>query len=163
MENEIPRYNKIIDFIKDCEIENPRILDLGCGFGSLSKYLKAADFSNLLGVDLYDTAIAMAKKKKYLKSEFIVSDIQKFSTDQKFDIIVLNEVIYYLDDYNKTVLNLKKLFKYKEGFFIVSIYGIREDIIKKLSESYDLIKTEKVVRTDNKAWGVSLFKVNLNN
>ena len=161
IENEIPRYTKIVDFINYCYINNPKILDLGCGFGSLCKYLKEDDFSSLLGLDLSDTAIAKAKKRKYLNSNFIVADIQKFEVTEKFDIIILNEVIYYLDNYIETLSNLSKFFKNGNGYFIISIYGVREDIIKSISGKYELIKTEKVLKVDNNAyWGITLFRNN---
>lgn len=159
IENENPRYNKIVEHINSCNINNPKILDLGCGFGSLSKYLKTDDFSNLLGVDLSDTAIAKAKKKGYSNTNFIVSDIQKFETNEKFDIIILNEVIYYLDDYIGTLSKLSNFFKNENGYFIISIYGVREDIIKNIATKYELIKTDKVLKVDNNAnWGITSFK-----
>ncbi|WP_298304111.1 class I SAM-dependent methyltransferase [Flavobacterium sp.] len=161
IENQNTRYNKIVEHVNYCNINNPKILDLGCGFGSLCKYLNEDDFSSLLGVDLSDTAIAKAKKKKYSNTNFIVADIQKFETNEKFDIIILNEVIYYLDDYLETLSRFSKFFKNENGYFIISIYGVREDIIEKVSTQYELIKTDKVLKVDNNAyWGITLFKYN---
>lgn len=113
IENEFPRYTKIVEHINYCDINKPKILDLGCGFGSLCKYLKEDNFSSLLGVDLSDTAIIKAKKKGYNNANFFVADIQKFETNEKFDIIILNEVIYYLDDYIETLSKLSNFFKMK--------------------------------------------------
>lgn len=161
IENQNTGYNKIVEHVNYCNINNPKILDLGCGFGSLCKYLNEDDFSSLLGVDLSDTAIAKAKKKKYSNTNFIVADIQKFETNEKFDIIILNEVIYYLDDYLETLSRFSKFFKNENGYFIISIYGVREDIIEKVSTQYELIKTDKVLKVDNNAyWGITLFKYN---
>lgn len=161
IENQNTRYNKIVEHVNYCNINNPKILDLGCGFGSICKYLNEDDFSSLLGVDLSDTAIAKAKKKKYSNTNFIVADIQKFETNEKFDIIILNEVIYYLDDYLETLSRFSKFFKNENGYFIISIYGVREDIIEKVSTQYELIKTDKVLKVDNNAyWGITLFKYN---
>jgi predicted TPR repeat methyltransferase len=127
----------------------------------LCKYLNEDDFSSILGVDLSDTAIAKAKKKEYSNSNFIIADIQKFETNEKFDIIILNEVIYYLDDYLEALSNFSKFFKNENGYFIISIYGVREDIIEKVSTKYELIKTDKVLKVDNNAyWGITLFKYN---
>ncbi|HAH53971.1 MAG TPA: hypothetical protein DCM02_01455, partial [Flavobacterium sp.] len=72
----------------------------------------------------------------------------------------LNEVIYYLDNYIETLSNLSNFFKNGNSYFIISIYGVREDIIKIISEQYELIKTEKVLKVDNNAnWGVTLFRI----
>ena len=161
IENQSIRYNKIVEHVNYCNINNPKILDLGCGFGSLCKYLNEDDFSSLLGVDLSDTAIAKAKKKEYSNSNFIIAVIQKVETNEKFDIIILNEVIYYLDDYLVALSNFSKFFKNENSYIIISIYGVREDIIEKVSTKYELIKTDKVLKVDNNAyWGITLFKYN---
>jgi 2-polyprenyl-3-methyl-5-hydroxy-6-metoxy-1,4-benzoquinol methylase len=161
IENENTRYTKIVEHINYCGINKPKILDLGCGFGSLCKYMSDDNFSSLLGIDLSDTAITKAKKKGYNKTVFFVADIQKFETNEKFDVIILNEVIYYLDNYIETLSKLSKFFKNENGFFIISIYGVREDIIKNVTIQYELIKTDKVLKVDNNAyWGITLFKYN---
>ncbi|MCZ8197540.1 MAG: class I SAM-dependent methyltransferase [Flavobacterium sp.] len=159
IDKETSRYLKIVEFVKEIDIEKPDILDLGCGFGSLRKNIKIEDFSNFLGIDLSDTAIYQAKKKKYENTKFLVSDIQRYSSNEKYDVIVFNEVIYYLDNYMETLKHYSNFFKDGNGYFIISIYGIGQNIIDDISKEYQLIKTENVHKKDNIAyWGITLFK-----
>ena len=159
MGDEENRYNAIVEFIKATKIEKPRILDLGCGYGALCKYLNANDYSYFFGVDLSDTAIFKARKRKYHNSKFVVSDIQKFDLDEKFDVIVFNEVLYYLDNPMKSVERFEK--NNENLYFIFSFYGGREDLINELAQKYQLINKQLVIKKENQAnWGISIFKVN---
>ncbi|RAR75470.1 class I SAM-dependent methyltransferase [Flavobacterium aciduliphilum] len=158
MDEENLRYSKIVDLIKGCEFKNLKILDLGCGYGSLNKYLKGVNYEFILGVDLSSNAISRAKKESFINSKFIVSDIQQFTPEEKFDIIIFNEVLYYLDDQMKI---LRRYSKYLNdgGYFIFSFYGIREDLIQEISEEYQLKRKEVVKQSEKVFWGITLFKV----
>ena len=159
MGQESKRYATIVNFIKDTKIVNPSILDLGCGYGSLYEYINENEISHYLGVDLSDTAIYKARKNKHTKSSFTVADIQKFETIEKFDIIIFNEVLYYLDNPFESVIRFDANFK-KNGFYIFSFYGERNDLKEMLAARYELIKNEVVIKEINKNWGINLFKVN---
>jgi predicted TPR repeat methyltransferase len=153
------RYNSIIELIKSCEIQNLKILDLGCGYGSLNHYLKKIEYEFCLGIDLSSNAISKAKKGNYKNSSFIVADIHQFKTEEKFDIIIFNEVLYYLDNQMEIV---KKYSNYlsSKGYFIFSFYLVKEDLILELNNNYKLIKTEVVKQSENVFWGISLYKGN---
>ncbi|MEI7508279.1 MAG: methyltransferase domain-containing protein [Flavobacterium sp.] len=151
------RYNAIVDLIKSCEIQNLKILDLGCGYGSLSNYLKNTEYEFCLGIDLSSNAISKAKKENYKNAKFLVADIHQFKTEEKFDVIIFNEVLYYLDNQMEIV---KKYSNYlnNEGYFIFSFYLVKEDLILELNNNYKLIKTEVVKQAENVFWGISLYK-----
>ena len=57
MGKESKRYATIVDFIRETKIINPKILDLGCGYGALYDYLDENEISEYLGIDLSDSAI----------------------------------------------------------------------------------------------------------
>ncbi len=159
MGKEASRYIQIIRFIEETNILMPRILDLGCGYGSLYQYLDENTIEQYVGVDLSDTAIYKAKKKNQKKAHYYVADIQNFNLDQNFDIIVFNEVLYYLDNPIKSVARFDSNVS-KNGFYIFSFFGEREDLKEKLSYSYNLIKTKSIlVENDKRSWGISLFKI----
>jgi 2-polyprenyl-3-methyl-5-hydroxy-6-metoxy-1,4-benzoquinol methylase len=77
------------------------ILDLGCAGGTLALRLDAG-FRHYHGVDISDVAIAKAKenleaaRRPHLEHELQVSEIGEFNTSRQFDVIVFNEVLYYL-------------------------------------------------------------------
>lgn len=158
MGNEKKRYDVIVNLIKESVIESPRILDLGCGYGALNQYLNVNDYSYLLGIDLSSNAIQRAKDKNYPNTHFQVADIHQFSTIQKFNIIIFNEVLYYLDNQSEIVARFSNYF-IKNGFFIFSFYGIREDLIAELANSYILVKKEIISQSDEVIWGICLYKV----
>jgi len=152
------RYDKIVEFIKSCEIEKVTILDLGCGYGALNRYLASEKYEYCLGVDLSKNAISKAKKQKYKKSSFLVADIHKFIPNKKFDIIIFNEVLYYLDNQMEVVEKYAKYLN-DDGYFIFSFYKIRADLTQDLNKRYELLKTDIVNQSDSVYWGISLYKV----
>jgi 2-polyprenyl-3-methyl-5-hydroxy-6-metoxy-1,4-benzoquinol methylase len=85
-----------------------RILELGCGGGSLLKALREAGWQgHYCGSDISEAAIRGASKiEKNGNSSWIVSDIESFASDLKWDVIALVEVIYYVKiDQVSAVLN----------------------------------------------------------
>ncbi len=147
MGNEKQRYATIVTFIKESGIDKPKILDLGCGYGALNQYLNENDYGYLEGIDLSCNAIQRAKDKNYPNAEFQVADIHQFIPNEKFDIIVFNEVLYYLDNQLEIVSKFSNYFN-DEGYFIFSFYGIREDLIAELENTYTLVKKEVISQSD---------------
>lgn len=159
MGSEADRYNAIVSLIRRCAIPEPRILDLGCGYGALMQYLKPEDYSYCLGVDLSDTAIMKARKQKYPKCDFRVGDIHRFTPPGTFDIILFNEVLYYLD--NRTEVAVRYAgYAQPNGYMIVSLYDLKESIVADLSQEFTFVETRVVHDNDRHVvWGINLFKL----
>ncbi|WP_395054134.1 class I SAM-dependent methyltransferase [Flavobacterium sp.] len=157
MGNEEKRYNTIVDFIKETQINKPSILDLGCGYGALNSYLETEKYGSFLGIDLSSIAIQRAKNANYLNSEFLSADIHQFQPKQKFDIIIFNEVLYYLDNQLEIVEKYANYFN-QTGYFIFSFYGIRQDLIDSLEEKYVLVKKEVISQSETIFWGICLYR-----
>ncbi len=158
MGSEKKRYDVIVDLIKFSKIDSPKILDLGCGYGALNQYLNQNEYDFLLGIDLSSNAIQRAKDKNYPNSKFQIADIHQFIPDEKFDVIIFNEVLYYLDNQLEIVERFSKYFNEK-GFFIFSFYGIREDLIQELGKSYTLVKKEVINQSESVFWGICMYEV----
>ena len=94
---EVGRYAVIIGY---CRFFKPdaSILDVGCGEGVLLERLKNAGYVHYVGIDISQNAIARAKGKDHLYAEFHCSTAEAYVPARKFDIIVFNEVLYYLKD-----------------------------------------------------------------
>jgi 2-polyprenyl-3-methyl-5-hydroxy-6-metoxy-1,4-benzoquinol methylase len=75
-----------------------RILELGCGQGSLLKGLRRAGWQGqYCGVDISAAAIRVASEfENGANSSFIVSDIESFDSNQKWDVIAMIESVYYV-------------------------------------------------------------------
>lgn len=81
-----------------------RVLDVGCAFGDLAHALDPGGLEAYLGVDLSDRAIEAAQRRpappaSTATRRFVTADLRAFSPgpDERFDVIVFNEVLYYLN------------------------------------------------------------------
>jgi SAM-dependent methyltransferase len=75
----------------------PAILDVGCGTGLLRERLGDSAFSSYVGVDISETAVARASAAGHPRSRFVVGDAATLDLG-RFDVVVLNEVLYYAPD-----------------------------------------------------------------
>ncbi|MGJ0630393.1 class I SAM-dependent methyltransferase, partial [Xenorhabdus bovienii] len=67
------------------------VLDLACGYGLFSRKFKKLGASNVIGVDISDKMIQIAKNKsrQYQDGiEFHIRDVCKMESFGKFDLIV---------------------------------------------------------------------------
>lgn len=92
------------------------LLDVGCGVGTMADYLPTLDYT---GVDISHKALAIAQNRH--SGTFICSDAEGFHIYKKFDVILFNETLYYLED------PLEQLARYREflsdgGSIIVSVW-----------------------------------------
>jgi 2-polyprenyl-3-methyl-5-hydroxy-6-metoxy-1,4-benzoquinol methylase len=158
-EIETVRYQKIVDYITQFGSKNPSILDLGCGEGILCERMKNSNYSYFLGMDFSSVSITNANNLKLKNSEFICADIHSFQPKQKFDIIVFNEVFYYIHDTEKqNVLNRMIECLNPDGIIVTSIY--REGLacwnyFKNLKQlGFETITTDN----DKTYWKVGVYK-----
>lgn len=95
------RHRTIFSLLKKFGLRsNSSVLEIGCGIGTLTSLM--ANFLNdgkIVAVDISPQSIDIAKKiicKKFSNIEFIVSDMQNFSHENKFDFIVLPDVLEHI-------------------------------------------------------------------
>jgi SAM-dependent methyltransferase len=72
----------------------PSVLDVGCAGGTLATQLSG--FSRYLGTDVSRHAIEYGRKASLANVGLQAIDLRVFETDQRWDVIVFNEVLYYL-------------------------------------------------------------------
>jgi len=91
-------YNATYDFICDAmDKANPKILEIGCGPGNITKYLlsKRPDF-DIFGIDIAPKMIELAKKNNPT-ARFSVMDSRKIDQiKEKYDAIVCGFCLPYL-------------------------------------------------------------------
>ncbi len=115
------RMTYILDQINNRNIKNMKILDVGCGGGIICEPLARLG-AKVTGVDFSPNNIKVAKihsKKNKLKINYIYKDIEKTKLDEKFDIILMFEVLEHLDNWKKTIKKIKKNLN-KNGIIIIS-------------------------------------------
>jgi len=125
------RMTYILEQINNRKIKNLKILDVGCGGGIICEPLARLG-AKVTGIDFAPNNIKAAKihsKKNKLKINYIYKDIEKSKLDEKFDLILMFEVLEHLDNWKKTIKNVKKNLN-KNGIIIIST--INRNLISKL-------------------------------
>ena len=95
----------IIDYLNGISGTFKSVLELGCGFGRITKLL-LSNYSNIteyLAVDISPHQIENAKNllsfmnlSDKVKLDFMVSDIQSLNLDKKYDLVILSEVLLHI-------------------------------------------------------------------
>ncbi|MFN4145378.1 MAG: class I SAM-dependent methyltransferase [Runella sp.] len=119
--NELSRFSVIVGYTQFLK-PNAKILEIGAGEGYLQQRFDKTKYSLYYSTDASDVAIANGKKHEDEKTKYLVADMNTYQPDQKFDVIIINEAIYYGGSVDK-VLNRFNPYLNPEGIFIVSING----------------------------------------
>ena len=110
------RVSYIIDKIKElkeCDLKEMSILDVGCGGGILSESMARVG-ANVTGIDACEKNINVAQlhaEKVGLNIEYKHGSVEELASDKKYDVILLMEVVEHVDNleffFKKTVELLK--------------------------------------------------------
>ena len=118
------RFEKCKNLIKDVinVTKENKSLEIACGDGFFSnEYLKC--FScKCLGVDISEVAIEKGRKK-YLQVDFLCDSLPNLEkVNGKYDLISVNEVLYYLS-YEEQIMSLKRIAELckDDGYVIVTV------------------------------------------
>lgn len=127
---------------EQCDIkDNEEVLELGCGDGALwernREKLKSA---SVLVTDISDGMIKDVKKNLSGLKRFTyqVMDAQHINAkDESFDVVIANHLLFYLEDLNKALKEIKRVLK-PGGRLICSTYGSEHmKEINELVSEYD--------------------------
>lgn len=107
---------------------NKKVLEVGCGTGSIICSLNP---KYGLGIDISPKMIAVAKAKFKInkKLKFKTTSIEKFKTNQKFDFIVMADVIEHLDHPNYSIRAISRIMTQKTKFIITMANPAWEQIL----------------------------------
>ena len=125
-------------------IAQPSILDVGCSGGTLICALNS--FARYSGVDVSSVAISAAKQMasdgfsdRLDQIDFQAADLQQFNPSSTFDVIIFNEVLYYLNT-NQAVTEVARYAKSlnKGGLIVISLKddGKSHAILKLLTRKF---------------------------
>lgn len=90
----------LVDYLKGISPPFATVLELGCGFGRVTKLLLSNfDVREYVAADLSPDQVENAKA--YLgdmagRVKFFVSDIQGFQNDKKYDLVIVSEVLMHV-------------------------------------------------------------------
>lgn len=128
---------------------NGDILDLGCGSGRIGVNLELNRYSRYVGVDVSDVAISRAQaccgtdKQRRKKNVYVVSDISLYDTEQKFDVVLFQESIYYIrKPCLRKVLDKYISFLKEKGVVIVRIWDKykHRSIVRLIENNYNVLE-----------------------
>jgi 2-polyprenyl-6-hydroxyphenyl methylase/3-demethylubiquinone-9 3-methyltransferase len=121
--DEMARYSVLTGYVRwigRSRAVPPRLLDVGCGTGLLRSALVGVQWSEYVGVDVSDRAIAEAAARPSERSRFVVGDVMTLDLG-RFDIVVANEVLYYAADPRAFLHRLRACLA-PGGYLLVSMW-----------------------------------------
>jgi SAM-dependent methyltransferase len=108
------------------KIKNGKVLDVGCGFGGTLEYLKLQGFKALSGIDINGDSITYAKTK-YKDINFTILDaLQADHLDDKFDLIIMFNSSYAIENKAKLFQALGKVANLS-AILVIFDYAIESD------------------------------------
>jgi 2-polyprenyl-3-methyl-5-hydroxy-6-metoxy-1,4-benzoquinol methylase len=157
---ELARYSVIAGYCRQLK-PAARVLDVGCGTGVLAQWLSSASISSYVGVDLSSVAIEQARQSNIPGAQFAIADAATFEPSQEFDVIVFNEMLYYLENPEEHVRRIARSLA-PGGLLIVSIWyhddGIRT--WKRLKGAFDELDCVRITHAATRfKWDVAVLKL----
>ena len=95
-----------------------RVLELGCSIGNL---LAAVQPARGVGVDFSPAVIELARQR-HPDSEFHTADVLEFSTEEKFDYILLSDLVNDLPDVQELLARLQR-FAHPRSRLVVNFFN----------------------------------------
>jgi trans-aconitate methyltransferase len=124
--------NKLTTFLNNKK--NPKILDLGCGSGSILQIFEGTIAqAELIGVDFSQELLKLAKQK-LKKTKLIHQDITEYESSLKFDLIIATFSLIHLTDFEleDTVNKIKAMLNSEAYIYLSFILGNEEKIVKEV-------------------------------
>lgn len=158
--NELPRTGVTLAY---CQVlkKGGSILDVGCGEGMLQDRLCPQSYSRYVGVDISAEAIRRATVRESDTVTFISEDATVYTPDQRFDVIVFNECIYYFDD-PVAVARRYEAFLEEDGIFIISMFvgdtARTRKVWKMLDRVYEPRATTRLSTRPGYTWVIKVYE-----
>lgn len=136
---------------------NGSVLDVGCGDGILRTHLHDS-FSTYVGVD-FPQAIDRAATRADARTSFAASDMRAFTTDRRFDVIVFNESLYYVEE-PIAELHRYSAFLKPDGVFLVSMHRKpkSEAIWSNVARAFEVIDRVTIANRAGVEWVAGAFR-----
>lgn len=96
------------------DVSNIKMLDIGCGDGSISLQF-SSDTNQITLVDISEKMLELARNNTsdiYIEnSEYINSDLLSYETNEQFDIVLCIGVLAHVDSIEQTIAKVSSLLK----------------------------------------------------
>lgn len=115
-------YHIVLSFIDKYLQPDMKVLDIGCGVGTISLYVANKD-NEVLGIDISEKAINVAQKSAEILGiknvSFKAIDFLDTDFQEKFDFIIFSEVLEHLSDDKFAIKKIRKLLR-ENGILFLS-------------------------------------------
>lgn len=154
--DELARYSMIVGYCRYFK-SMPAILDVGCGEGILQERLRPS-YSRYVGIDVSAEAIRQTLPKQDSNTVFIESDAASYTPNERFDIVVLNECLYYFENPLQIMRRLQPFLNNK-GIFIASMYvePVSLKIWKVLKGVYAVLDDVHITHESGLSWIIKVL------
>ena len=90
------------------DLKGKTVLDLGCGYGEMSRYFIDLGAERVVACDISQNMINLAKKiNGHEKIEYLVLPMEQLSSlDEKFDIVFSSLAFHYIEDFDKLIKDI---------------------------------------------------------
>jgi len=134
------------------------ILDVGCGEGILQEHLSG--YRSYTGIDLFPGPVAKASAKADARTRFQQADAATYAPDTKFDVIIWNECLYYLENPIDTIQRYCEYLT-PNGVMIVSMfyqtYATRR-LFKQLKVLAPVVADLRVSNEEGATWVLRAYR-----
>jgi predicted TPR repeat methyltransferase len=145
-----------------------RLLDVGCGEGVILKFLNRSLVESYTGVDIAQAALDKIPLKRS-QDRMICSQLETYSPEGRWDVILFNEVLYYTAD---PVAQFRKFSGSlnANGFYVISMFKKRNPFawnnrcIRRIQrhlheEKYRIDDAVRLAKSDNSAtWEIMVVR-----
>jgi trans-aconitate methyltransferase len=138
------RYGALLTLMCRYAADGP-ILDAGCGDGVLEQHFRSVSPVRVVGIDYSLEAIERATARSVPGCVFAQADYREFAPAERFPLIVLNESLYYVDDFLGVLRSLARWLA-EDGVFIVSMFDtlVTRRIWRALASTYEKLEDVEV-------------------
>lgn len=135
-ERENPRHIYVKNRIKSIITPECSVLDLGCGIGITTEFVKSSGVKKVIGVDISEENIKSAREASN-NIEYIVGDITSIDLGKKFDVILMIDVLEHIP-----------IAKYKELFRTIKKHLQQDGLIYLTIPNYQYQEFIRIYRPD---------------
>ncbi len=137
----------------------PSLLDVGCGAGRLLEFISCLPLESYLGVDISEQAIQQARALNIPNASFDVGSAESFVPPRRFDVIVFNEIVFYLKDPNAVLLRYQQ-YLHDGGMMIVSMVDVplSRMLWYRLGRVFETVETATVVNVHKHGWTIRVLR-----
>lgn len=157
---ELSRFSVVAGY---CHFLAPRgrILEVGCGAGTLQGRLDPAKYSQYVGIDISAQAVARARSRENVQTTFVAADAATYVPTLSFDVIVFNESLEYFAD-PTALIGRYDGFLAANGRHIVSMFVGLETaralrIWRRLDRRYRIEAQTRVANGEGYAWIIKVL------